>query len=195
MLRMAAFVEVVLSECGDMNEVDVRRVLGRRVVDREMMMAVLNAVRMWGGVRLSESGEVDINCSEFGLYVDCLLNRVIDQEACDFLKAEMKVRVQPDARPVDFEIPDELKDDQRLKAAREKAAFLNFEQRLELEARKNWRENVKRRREELKAQEAPPVRRPRWSDSEPFAVEAPPPDWKDRVSFSFLFNFDLIDLL
>jgi hypothetical protein len=87
---------------------------------------------------------------------------MVDQEACDFLKAQMDVQVEPDDRPVQFVIPDELKDDQRLKAAREKAAFLNFEQRLELEARKNWRENVKRRREERKAEEeVPPARR--WS--------------------------------
>jgi hypothetical protein len=37
----------------------------------------------------------------------------------------MDVQVQPDDRPVQFVIPDELKNDQRLKAAREKAAFLN----------------------------------------------------------------------
>lgn len=29
---MSSFVEVVLSECGAMDEVDVRRVLGRQVV-------------------------------------------------------------------------------------------------------------------------------------------------------------------
>jgi hypothetical protein len=54
---MAAFVSFVLSECGEMNEVDVRRVLGRRVVTGEIVMAVLHAVRMWGGVSCSEVGD------------------------------------------------------------------------------------------------------------------------------------------
>jgi hypothetical protein len=63
------------------------------------------------------------------------------------IEAETKVKLQPDARPVRFVMPDDLKDDQRLKAARKKAASLNFAERVELEARKNWRENVKRRRE------------------------------------------------
>jgi hypothetical protein len=58
-LRMAAFVSFVLSECGEMNEVDVRRVLGRRVVTGEIVMAVLHAVRMWGGVRLLGSGRLE----------------------------------------------------------------------------------------------------------------------------------------
>jgi hypothetical protein len=47
-------------------------------------------------------------------------------------------------------------------AAREKAAFFNFEPRLELEARKSWRENVKRRRDERKVkEEVPPAKRSR----------------------------------
>jgi hypothetical protein len=87
------------------------------------------------------------------MYLDCLCNKVIDQEACDFLESQMDVEVSPDARPVKYILPDELKDDQRIKAAREKAAFLNFEQRLELVAKKSWRDNVKRRREERKAEE------------------------------------------
>jgi hypothetical protein len=185
---MSEFVDVVLNGCGGMDEADVRRVLGRKIVTGEILLAVMHAVRMWGGVRLMEGGEVGINCNEFALFLDCLLNKVIDQEACDFLKAKMNVRVQPDARPVDIEIPDELKDDQRLKAAREKAAFLNFEQRLELVAKKSWRENVKRRREERRAEEeVPAAKRSRWSDDEEFAVEVPPADWEDRVSFSLLF--------
>jgi hypothetical protein len=186
---MSDCVEFVLNGCGGMDEADVRRVLGRKIVTGEMVMAVLHFVRLWGGLRVTGSGRVVLDCVEFGVFADCLLNKVMDQEACDYLKSQMNVDVEPDDRPVQFNIPDELKDDQRIKAAREKAAFLNFEQRLELEARKNWRQNVRLRREERKAAEqVPPVRPGRWSESEDFAVEVPPADWEDRVSFSFLFN-------
>jgi hypothetical protein len=37
----------------------------------------------------------------------------------------------------------------------------------------------------MEAQEA--VKRSRWDDSEEFAVEVPPADWEDRVSFSLTF--------
>jgi hypothetical protein len=97
------------------------------------------------------------------------LNKVVDREACDFLKTQMDIQVEPDGHPVQFVIPEGLKDDQRLKAAREKAAFLNFEQRLGQEARKSWRENVKRRREEREREaeeEVPPARRSRWIEGE-----------------------------
>jgi hypothetical protein len=40
---------------------------------------------------------------------------------------------------------------------------LIFEQKLELEARKNWRENVKRRREERKTEEEMPPAMQAWS--------------------------------
>jgi hypothetical protein len=100
------------------------------------------------------------------------LDKVVDLEACDFLKTQTNGQAEPDDRRVQFVIPDELKDDQWLKAAREKAAFLIFEQKLELEARKNWRKNVKRRREERKAEEeVPPARRGRWCECEEFEVE------------------------
>jgi hypothetical protein len=100
----------------------------------EMLMFALHAVRMSEGVRLRRDGVVHLNCDELLLYVNCILNRVIDQEACDFIEAETKVKLQPDARPVRFQIPDELKDDQRLKVARKKSASLNFAERMELEA-------------------------------------------------------------
>jgi hypothetical protein len=74
----------------------------------------------------------------------------------------MKVKVQIGVRPVTFDIPEELKNDPRLKATRKKTAFLKFSQRMDLEARKKWRENVKRRREEREAEEAPLTSR-RWS--------------------------------
>jgi hypothetical protein len=191
---MSEFVEFVLDGVCGMNEADVRRVLGRRAIDGEIIFAVLHAIRLWGGMRLAGSGEVSVECNEFALYLDCLCNKVIDQEACDFLESQMDVEVSPDTRPVKFIVPDELKDNQRIKAAREKAAFLNFEQRLELVAKKSWRDNVKRRREERKAEEeVPAAKRSRWSDDEEFAVEVPPADWEDRVSFSFLFNVYFID--
>lgn len=41
-LKMAVSVELVLSECRTMDEVDVWRVLGRKVVTGEIVMAVLH---------------------------------------------------------------------------------------------------------------------------------------------------------
>lgn len=133
-------------------------------------------------------GVAYLNCSEFLLYLDCVLNRVIDQEASDLIETETKVKLQPDARPVRFEIPDDLKDDQRLEAARRKAALLNFGERMEMEAKKKKRENAKRVREEREEEEAPPVRRSRWSESDEFAVVIPPDTWEDHVSLTLLFN-------
>jgi hypothetical protein len=191
---MSEFVEFKLDGCCGMDEAYVRRVLGKKSVTGEIVFAVLNGLKLWGGMRLV-NGEVSVECYEFAMYLDCLCNKVIDQEACDFLESQMDVEVSPDARPVKYILPDELKDDQRIKAAREKAAFLNFEQRLELVAKKSWRDNVKRRREERKAEEeVPAAKRSRWSDDEEFAVEVPPADWEDRVSFSFLFTVYFIDL-
>jgi hypothetical protein len=40
-LRTAAFVSFMSSECGEMNEVDVRRVFGRRVVTGEIATTAL----------------------------------------------------------------------------------------------------------------------------------------------------------
>jgi hypothetical protein len=190
---MSGFVEFKLDGCCGMDEAYVRRVLGKKSVTGEIVFAVLNGLKLWKGMRLVD-GEVSVECNEFALYLDCLCNKVIDQEACDFLESQMDVEVSPDARPVKFIVPDELKDNQRIKAAREKAAFLNFEQRLELVAKKSWRDNVKRRREERKAEEeVPAAKRSRWSEDQEFAVEVPPADWEDRVSFSFLFNVYFID--
>jgi hypothetical protein len=39
-----------------------------------------------------------------------LLNKVVDQQACDFLKTQMDVQVEPDDRPVQFVISAEMKD-------------------------------------------------------------------------------------
>lgn len=187
-------VEVVLSEndsgtLGWMDESDLRRVFGKRAVDVEMVMSVLHGIRMFGGMRLRRNGVAYFNCDEFLLYLECVLNRVIDQEACGFIEEETKVKMQPDTRPVRFELPDYLKDDERLKAARRKAASLNFAERLELEAKKKKRENAKRLREERDEDEAPPVRRGRWSESdEDFAVVIPPDTWEDHVSFPSIFN-------
>jgi hypothetical protein len=127
----------VLNDCGSfdwMDESDLRRLFAIKAVNVEMVISVLHTVRMSEGVRLRKDGVVHLNCDELLLYVNCILNRVIDQEACDFIEAETKVKLQPDARPVRFQIPDELKDDQRLKVARKKSASLNFAERMELEA-------------------------------------------------------------
>jgi hypothetical protein len=119
---------------------------------------------MYADVSLFGNGKIGVNCGELSLFVDCLLNKMVDQEEYDFLEAKMYVQVEPDDRRVQFVITDELKDDQRLKAACEKAAFLHFEQKLELTARDCWLENMKRRRVERKVKkEVPPARRGRWS--------------------------------
>jgi hypothetical protein len=68
----------------------------------------LHAVNL-GGVRtLLGNEKIGVNCSEFSLLVDCLLNKVVDQETCDFMKTQMDVQVEPDDGPVQFVIRDEL---------------------------------------------------------------------------------------
>jgi hypothetical protein len=59
------------------------------------MMAVVFAV-------IKDVRRREVACSEFRMFVDCLLIKMVDQEACDFLKAQMDVRVEPEDRPVQF---------------------------------------------------------------------------------------------
>jgi hypothetical protein len=68
----------------------------------------------------------DDRFKKFCLWVKCLCNRVLDQEACGFLKSKYNVDVQPDSRSVNFDIPEELAGNRLLKKARETAAELNF---------------------------------------------------------------------
>jgi hypothetical protein len=46
-----------------------------------------------------------------------------------------------------------MRDNPRLRAARQEAALLNYGRMAEEEAKRNWRANVKRRREEAKEEE------------------------------------------
>lgn len=54
------------------------------MVTGEVVMAVLHAVKMWGGMRMRGKRKADLDCNEFGSFIDCLLSNVIDQEECDF---------------------------------------------------------------------------------------------------------------
>jgi hypothetical protein len=176
-----------------MNEEDIRRILGRRMIGEDEIMAVVFGLAMWGGYWVDERRRVTIDCKSFRLWIDCLCNRVLDQEACEYLKAKYDVDVEPDRRIVHFDIPADLVDDPLLKKAKETAAVLNFGRREEVEAKRNWRQAVKRHREELKEQEAPPTRRTRWDSDDEFAVEEAPDFYEDCVSF-ILCCFSVITL-
>jgi hypothetical protein len=63
---------------------------------------------------------------------------------------------------------------------------INFGRVTELQAKRNWRQAVKRRREEQEMDD-PPARRPRWDSDDEFAVEETPDFYEDCVSFIFLF--------
>ena len=180
-------IDCVTNDWKVMNEEGVRKELGKRGITMATVLAVLYAWEKWGRMVIAENanGGLDIHTdmSYFCSYLTCLLNRVIDPEACDFLKRKMKTDVHPDPQDVDFVIPPELQDDRKLKQAREKAALLNYERRLELEAKRNFRDNVRKRRAELaETENVPPRQKSRWNDSVPFAVEETPDTWEDRVS-------------
>jgi hypothetical protein len=89
---------------------DMRRILGRREIGEDVIMAVLMGLGFWGGFEVDEDRCVKINCTEFRLWISCLCSRVIDQEACGFLKDKFKVDVQPDRRMPSYQIPTELQD-------------------------------------------------------------------------------------
>lgn len=169
----------------DMTTEEVRKVLGRRAVNEDMIMAVVVALGMWGGLETGEDGSVTLNGTEFRTWIGCLCNKVIDEEACKFIKASLKVNVEPDGRRTQFELP--VKDNPRLRAARQQAALFNYGYRAEQEAKKNWRANIKRQREEERDEEGPPARRVRWDSDEEFAVEETPDYYEDCVSFMLLF--------
>ena len=175
-----------------MTEEDVRKELSKRGMTMSTVLAVLYAWQMWGGGKVEDMGDgrakVDTDVNDFGKWLMCLLNGVIDQEACDFLKRVMKTDVQPDPKDISFEIPLHLQDD-RIRKAREKAALLNYERRLELQAKKNFRDNVRKRLAERAEEEGEPARqKSRWDDAVPFAVEETPDTWEDRVSLTFLLS-------
>lgn len=76
---------------------------------------------------------------------------------------------------------------------------MNFERRNEMEAKRNWRLNVKRHHEELREQEVPPTRRTRWDSENEFAVKEVPDFHEDcaRVilcCFSFM-SFDHVNMV
>jgi hypothetical protein len=116
---------------------------------------------------------------EFMVWLHCLNNRVIDDDACKFLKENFRVDVVPDTKMSRVRIPEEFEDEPRLKTALEEAAIANYARRTELEAKRHWRENVKRRRDELEEALAPPARRPRWDSDDDFATEAVPDYYED----------------
>jgi hypothetical protein len=93
---------------------------------------------MWGGAQVA-NGRVTVDYREFMLWLTCINNRVIDEEACVFLKERFHVDVQPDPRETNVQIPERFKDERRLKVALEKAAVLNYVKRMELEAKRHWR--------------------------------------------------------
>ena len=193
---MAASMKVVLDGFDErmvdwrMSEDDVRRVLNRRGMTVDVLMAVLHGLKMWDGVKV-DSEEIKIDCYEFSLFLANFLNRVIDQEACDYLRPRMKVKVEPDRRRVRFENPPSLQNDPRFKAAREMAALSNFGRRLE---RKKL-ELREQRGVRLLAQVQQPVKR-RSSDDEDDDDDQPPirrprrdlPDsYEDTVSYTHCF--------
>jgi hypothetical protein len=65
---------------------DVRKILGSRAVNEDVIMAVLVGLGMWGGLEVSEDGSVTLNSNEFRAWISCLCNRVLDEEACHFIK-------------------------------------------------------------------------------------------------------------
>jgi hypothetical protein len=164
-----------------MNEENVRRILGRRVIGDDEIMAVVFGLGLWGGFKVDDRRCMTIDLGKFCLWVKCLCNRVLDQEACAFLKSKFNVDVQPDSRSVNFDIPEELAGSALLKNARETAAELNFGLRQEKEAKRNWRQSLKRHRHEL-LEEAPPTRRTRWDSDEEFGVVETPEFYEDCVS-------------
>jgi hypothetical protein len=172
---------------GNMSTDEVRKILGRRTVNDEVIMAVLIGLGMWGGVEMDEDGSVSLNSSEFRAWISCLCNPVLDTEACHFIKQRLKVQIQPKERRTQLELPEKFRNNHRLRAARQEAALLNYGKMAEEEARRNFRANVKRRREELEAEEAPPARRVRWDSEEEFATEEVPDFYEDCVSFMLLF--------
>jgi hypothetical protein len=82
----------------DMNTENVRKVRGRRAVDEDVIMAVLTGLGMWGGLEVGQDGSVTLNSKEFRAWVGSLCNRVLDEEACGFIKSRLKVDVQPQVR-------------------------------------------------------------------------------------------------
>jgi hypothetical protein len=174
---------------GKMSTEEVRKILGRRAVSDDVIMAVLVGLGMWGGLEVGEDGSVALNSSEFRAWISCLCNRVLDKEACHFIKKRLKVEIQPKERRAQLELPEKFRNNPRLRAARQEAALLNYGQMAEEAARRNWRANVKRRREELEEEEAPPARRVRWDSEDEFATEEIPDFYEDCVSFMLLVYF------
>jgi hypothetical protein len=200
---MAARMKVVLDGFDErmvdwcMDESDVRRVLSKRGMTVDVLMAVLHGLRMWDGLKV-DSGKVRIDCYEFSLFLANLLNRVIDKEACEYLQPRMKVPVEPDRMKVQFENPPGLHNDPRFKAAREMAALSNFERRLEREKSRlreqrgvrllaQLQQPGKRSRQDDDDEEQPPTRRSRWDSDSEFGIETTPDFYEDRVSFVLLY--------
>lgn len=115
---------------------DVQRMISQRKMGADVLMGVLLSLGIWREIDV-DGGQIKVDYKEFLLWLNCLNNRVIDQETCGFLKEKHSVDVQPDPRDVTFQTPEELVDNPRLKEAREKAAMLNFARRTELEAWRN----------------------------------------------------------
>jgi hypothetical protein len=53
---MSGFVEFKLDGCCGMDEAYVRRVLGKKSVTGEIVFAVLNGLKLWGGYAFGEWG-------------------------------------------------------------------------------------------------------------------------------------------
>jgi hypothetical protein len=100
---------VLLSDVNDdlsgMNVENVRRMIGKGKMDADVVMGVLMCLGLWGGMDVDVGNEqIKVDCKEFLLWLKCLNNRVIDREACGFLKQKLKVDVQPDQEKGD--VPD-----------------------------------------------------------------------------------------
>jgi hypothetical protein len=111
----------------DMSTEDARKILGRRAVGEDVVMAVLVGLGLWGGLEVGKDGSVSVNSKEFRAWIGCLCNRVLDEEACGFISERLKVNIQPEARKIQFELPEVLRENPRLRAARQEAALLNYE--------------------------------------------------------------------
>jgi hypothetical protein len=110
-------MSIVLVTERDWNELGVeemRRLMGNKLMDADVIMAVLQGLQMWGGVQFEEE-RMSIDCREFLVWVRCLNNRVIDEDACQFLKRKFRVNVEPDKKVPRFVVPEEFVDEPRVR--------------------------------------------------------------------------------
>jgi hypothetical protein len=91
---------------------EMRRLMGKRLMDTGVSMAVLQGLQMWGGVELEE-GRISIDCREFMAWFRCLNNRIIDEDGCKFLKRKFHVDVEPDKKVSRCLVPEEFADEPR----------------------------------------------------------------------------------